>query len=193
MDCDPVTAPATPRPHVAAAPSTCVPSTPVVTRRPGTPIPGTPSCISAREKTGEETRSRSPQPRGHAAILHEGLELRPSTDPVEELATALLNDNVFTSDACALLLQLYTKYQHGVYKRPLFGKDGHGVVAATLGVYRHGGVVGVSGETWSRPCMTRYLNAFLHARCTASGYDAPLWASVQITNQGAGAHKDTSE
>ena len=40
--------------------------------------------------------------------------------------------------------------------------------------------------------MTRYLNAFLHARCTASGYDAPLWTSVQITNQGAGAHKDTS-
>ncbi|CAE7943739.1 unnamed protein product [Symbiodinium sp. KB8] len=71
-------------------------STPVVTRRPGTPIPG------------------------HAAILHEDLELRPSTDPVEELATALLNDNVFTSDAC---------------------------------------------------------------------YDAPLWTSVQITNQGAGAHK----
>ena len=116
-------------------------STPVVTRRPGTPIPGTPSCISARE----ETRSKSPQPRGHAAILHEDLELRPSTDPVEELATALLNDNVFTSDACALLLQLHTKYQHGVYKRPLFGKDGHGVLAATLGVYRHGGVVGVSG------------------------------------------------
>ena len=96
------------------------------------------------------------------------------------------------TDACALLLQLYTKYQHGVYKRPLFGKEGHGVLAATLGVYRHGGLVGVSGETWSRPCMTRYLNTFLHNRCAAAGFDSPLWTSVQITNQGAGPHTDAS-
>ena len=82
--------------------------------------------------------------------MNEELELRPTADSVEELAAALLNDNVFTSDACVLLLQLYTKYQHGVYRRSLFGKDGHGILAATLGVYRHGGLVGVSGETWSR-------------------------------------------
>ena len=198
---DPVTAPATPRPQAAVVPSTPVPvpSTPVPAPgtptgpwRTGTSIPGTPSRVLAKDNTGEETRSRSPQPRGNAAILHEDLELRPADDPVEELASALLNDNVFTSDACALLLQLYAKYQHGVYKRPLFGKEGHGVLAASLGVYRHGGIVGVSGETWSRPCVTRYLNTFLCARCNAAGYEAPTWTSLQITNLGAGPHKDMS-
>ena len=198
---DPVTAPGTPRPQAAVVPSTPVPvpSTPVPTpgtptgpRRTGTSTPGTSSRVLVKDKTGEEARSRSPQPRGNAAILHEDLELRPADDPVEELASALLSDSVFTSDACALLLQLYTKYQHGVYKRPLFGKEGHGVFAATLGVYRHGGIVGASGETWSRPCMTRYLNAFLHARCNSAGYETPTWTSLQITNLGAGPHKDTS-
>ena len=58
---DPVTAPATSRPSVAAVPSTPAPSTPAASRQPGTPIPGTPSRISTRNKTGEKTRSRSPQ------------------------------------------------------------------------------------------------------------------------------------
>ena len=196
-----IAAPATPRPQTTLVPGTPVPipSTPVLTpgtptgpRQTGTSTPGASSRVLFKDKTGEEARSRSPQPRGNTAILHEDLELRPAEDPVEELASALLNDNVFTSDACALLLQLYTKYQHGVYKRPLFGKEGHGVLAATLGVYRHGGLVGVSGETWSRPCMTRYLNTFLRARCNAAGYESPTWTSLHITDLGAGPHKDTS-
>ena len=192
---DPVTAPATPRPLTAAVPSTPVPvpSTPVGLRQTGASTPGASSRVSVRDKTGEEDRSRSTQPRGNAAILHEDLELRPTVDPVEELATALLNDNVYTSDACALLLQLYTKYQHGcINARPLFGKAGHGVLAATLGVSRHGGLVGVSGETWSRPRMTRYLNTFLRVRCNAAGYEAPMRTSLQNANKGAGPHKDTS-
>ena len=104
------------RPLTAAVPSTPVPvpSTPVGPRQTGASTPGAWSRVSVKDKTGEEDRSRSPQPRGNAAILHEDLELRPTVDPVEELATALLNDNVYTSDAFALLLQLYTKYQHGV-------------------------------------------------------------------------------
>ena len=205
---DPVTAPATPRPQAVAAPSTPVPvpstpvpvpntpvpapGTPTGPRRSGTSMPGTSSRVLAKDKTGEETRSRSPQPRGNVAIFHGDLEPSPAEDPVEELASALLNDSVYTPDACSLLLQLYTKYQHGVCRRPLFGQEGHGVLAATLGVYRHGGIVGVSGETWSRPCMTHYLNMFLYTHCHAAGYETPAWTSLQITSLGAGPHRDTS-
>ena len=205
---DPVTAPATPRPQAVAAPSTPVPvpstpvpvpstpvpapDTPTGPRRSGTSMPGTSSRVLAKDKTGEETRSRSPQPRGNVAIFHGDLEPSPAEDPVEELASALLNDSVYTPDACSLLLQLYTKYQHGVYRRPLFGQEGHGVLAATLGVYRHGGIVGVSGETWSRPRMTHYLNMFLYTHCHAAGYETPAWTSLQITSLGAGPHRDTS-
>ena len=205
---DPVTAPATPRPQAVAAPSTPVPvpstpvpvpstpvpapGTPTGPRRSGTSMPGTSSRVLAKDKTGEETRSRSPQPRGNVAIFHGDLEPSPAEDPVEELASALLNDSVYTPDACSLLLQLYTKYQHGVYRRPLFGQEGHGVLAATLGVYRHGGIVGVSGETWSRPRMTHYLNMFLYTHCHAAGYETPAWTSLQITSLGAGPHRDTS-
>ena len=81
---DPVTAPATPRPPAAAVPSTPVPvpstpvpapGTPTGPRRTSTQIPGTPSRVLAKDKTGEGARSRSPQPRGNVAIIHEGLEL----------------------------------------------------------------------------------------------------------------------
>ena len=63
-------------------------------------------------------------------------------------------------------------------------------IALALGVYRHGGRVGVSGPTRNRPGFALYLNRYLLHYCDRAAHAKPIWSSVQLTNRGAEAHKE---
>ena len=77
-----------------------------------------------------------------------------SRDPVESLSGELLGLGEYSPSACLELLRLYAQGRPEAHKRPLLDDGDSESIALALGVYRHGGRVGVSGPTRDMPAFT---------------------------------------
>ena len=182
-DKDPVTAPSTPRPNTGLA---SAPSTPMRVAAAESPAI-TSKEISPSDKTGRE-RTRSPPRQSSSALMAEAQD----TDPVEAKASELLEAMAFETSHCLELLRLCKEHKPKRTKRAMFQDATDDELAASFGVYRHGGFVGISNPTKQRPCFVTYLNRFLRHHCEKAGYTEFTWNGIQVSESRASLHKDNS-
>ncbi|CAE7246083.1 RE2 [Symbiodinium natans] len=182
-DKDPVTAPSTPRPNTGLA---SAPSTPMRVAAAESPAI-TSKEISPSDKTGRE-RTRSPPRQSSSALMAEAQD----TDPVEAKASELLEATAFGTSHCLELLRLCKEHKPKRTKRAMFQDATDDELAASFGVYRHGGFVGISNPTKQRPCFVTYLNRFLRHHCEKAGYAEFTWNGIQVSESRASLHKDNS-
>ncbi|CAE7255946.1 RE2 [Symbiodinium natans] len=182
-DKDPVTAPSTPRPNTGLA---SAPSTPMRVAAAESPAI-TSKEISPSDKTGRE-RTRSPLRQSSSALMAEAQD----TDPVEAKASELLEAMAFETSHCLELLRLCKEHKPKRTKRAMFQDATDDELAASFGVYRHGGFVGISNPTKQRPCFVTYLNRFLRHHCEKAGYTEFTWNGIQVSESRASLHKDNS-
>ncbi|CAE7249187.1 RE2 [Symbiodinium natans] len=182
-DKDPVTAPSTPRPNTGLA---SAPSTPMRVAAAESPAI-TSKETSPSDKTGRE-RTRSPPRQSSSALMAEAQD----TDPVEAKASELLEAMAFETSHCLELLRLCKEHKPKRTKRAMFQDATDDELAASFGVYRHGGFVGISNPTKQRPCFVTYLNRFLRHHCEKAGYTEFTWNGIQVRESRASLHKDNS-